>query len=234
MGRYKIGFFAKERNNPLDRERLGRIVDLILRSPFGDYEVMCLDIDEYEFVPFDDRMLLAELERRRYFSIILGSGITEEELEGTLHVTLTSTEKSNNFVLLVDHEDFLSSGDVDRFYDFVREIAKLFTKISEGVTRAIAYDDEEYYDKHGLEHLDSCFSSYVAWVHILGADQYTLDGYSKEDLLNAPAYKVEEWENDTIFMMSYKDPFSWDEEQTIEQIKRLNSYLLEKAEDIQW
>lgn len=234
MGRYKIGFFAKERNNPLDRERLRNITALLLQRPFGDYEVMCLDIEEYEFVPFDEKVLLAKLESGRHFSIVLRSGITEEEIEGKLSVTWTSAEKANNFVLMVDHEDFLSSGEVDRFYGFVLAISKLFPKISEGVTRATAFDDEEYYSKHGLEHLDGCFSGYVAWIHILGADDYTLHGYSKEDLLNAPAYKVEEWEEDTIFMMSYKDPFSWDEATTAERINKLNNYLLDKAEEIQW
>ena len=234
MSNYKIRFHATERDNPPDLERRSSIAALLLQRSFGDYEVMCLDIDKYEFVPFDEALLLEELKQRINFSIVLSSGVTDEDIEGSLSITWTSDKNTHNFVISIDHDDFVNSGEVGRFQNFVRGIAGLFTKLSEGVTRAIEFDDENYYGKHGLEHLDGCFSGYVAWIHILGAEHYGVYGYSKEDLLGAPAFRVQEWSDGTIFLMSYEDPFSWNERPTIEQIKKLNNYLLETADDVQW
>ena len=59
--------------------------------------------------------------------------------------------------------------------------------------------------------LNDCFHDTLKWIHILGAAYYQSNGYTKEELLNALAYRVEALENDVIHMVSYENPFSWDE-----------------------
>ena len=234
MGKYRVRFFVTERENPLGKERLDAIVNLLLDNPFGKYEKMCPDVDEHEFIPFSKNLLLEEIQRRKYFSIIMRSEMSSENPEGNLSITLTSEKNRNSLALIIDHDDFITSGEVGRFLLFVENMSKMFTKLTRGSVRAVEFNADKYRKKHKVKRLNDCFGGYIKWIHILGVFHYKENGYSKNDLLNAPAYKVEEWENDTVFMMSYKEPFSWDEEVTINQMKELNNYLLDKAEDIQW
>jgi hypothetical protein len=55
--------------------------------------------------------------------------------------------------------------------------------------------------------------------------------FSREDLLNAPAHEVLEWDDGTIQIMTYKDFLPYDRPEALEAIRKLSLYLNEKRLD---
>lgn len=222
-----------EKNNPFDDKRLDKIIELIFSFPFEDYDEMCLDSEEYYFIPFNKSALLDKIKGKSEFSIRLKSGANEMDFEGKLKISLNAAKSKNSFGILIDNDDYFARGS-QQFLRFVKDLAKLFTKIKRGITHEAEFNHDKYYKKYKLQHIGPCFARYVHWVHILGKEEYALNGFKKDVLLQSPAFLIEEWDNDVIYFQSYEKPFSWDTPETVSQIKLVNQYLLENVNYEDW
>jgi hypothetical protein len=70
----------------------------------------------------------------------------------------------------------------------------------------------------------------LGWLHLAKPLAYE-PFFTRDDLLNAPAHEVLEWDDGTIQIMTYKDFLPYNRPEALEAIRRLSLYLNEKRLD---
>jgi hypothetical protein len=238
---YKIDFSMSEKNNPLDKERGSLMYNFIVNNPFGKFEEMRIKYDnllkdDYDFVPFDETVVSNNILSSPQCYIILRSEVAGPYGEPKFEVMFSKSNERNFFSIMIDREDFVRKAGVEKIEQYIRSITPLFTKLDRG-SCAKAINFVSFYHELKIEQLSPAFSYFVQWIHIIGPGTFEHPNeniYKREDLLNAPAYSIEEWDNGFIFMKGYEDPFEYNTSENRERIIRLNAYLDEKIDKEQW
>jgi hypothetical protein len=70
----------------------------------------------------------------------------------------------------------------------------------------------------------------LGWLHLTSPEKYA-PFFTRDDLLNAPAHEVLEWDDGTIQIMTYKDFLPYDRPEALKAIRGLSLYLNEKRLD---
>jgi hypothetical protein len=239
MGKNRIMFTLKGENVELTKREKEEWFKLLNSEYFGKIEFMTLfltDRDEPDDIVFDKNILRNFLDQNISTGMLaLESKKNASGPNSSLEITFGKQffdKDKRALCVTIDQDNFIEENGVLRLLEFIRESSKLFKSIMVGKCTATV-NLREYYNSLGIEPIIAKLGMYVHWIHIWGPSVYK-EYYKKEDLLNAPAYKIEEWENEVIFMMSYKDPFSIDSPETKRQIIRLSNYLNDKAVIEQW
>jgi len=120
---------------------------------------------------------------------------------------------------------------VSDFHKLFRELLPLFPDIrSASAFPGIKREElRDFKTSLGIkEQLLPCVGYNLTWIHINSPGDYH-GFYTKEVLLNAPAYHIEEWDNDVIFTQAFKDPFSLDDPEVQRQYAALHNYYNDNA-----
>jgi hypothetical protein len=146
----------------------------------------------------------------------------EQEVE--LSFGIESFGNTLNFT--ADAESYSALKDLG-FIKLTQEFADSLPKFHHGVVDVSAYWRESFHE--GLPAPVPGFGR-LGWLHVLRPEAFS-QFLKKEDLLNAPAHEVLEWNDGTIQIMTYKDFLPYDRPEALEAIRRLSLYLNEKRLD---
>ena len=75
-----------------------------------------------------------------------------------------------------------------------------------------------------LPALPDCFALAIGWYHLISSRSYELY-YSQQDLLNAPAYKVQKLDNGWVEMYVYPNPLDYDKPENLQRLTETANYL---------
>jgi hypothetical protein len=239
MGKNRIIFILRGKNVVLTKEEKEEWFRLLNSEYFGKIDSIRLffkESDDPNEFDFDKDTLRSFLDKNVTTGMLaLESKENTSGPNSSLEITFGKQffyEDYRALCVTIDQDNFVENNGVLKLIEFIRRSSKLFRLISLGTSNA-ALDLAVYNNTRGIKPIIATLGAYIRWIHIWGPSVYK-EYYKKEDLLNAPAYKIEEWENEVIFMMSYKDPFSIDSPETEQQIIRLSNYLNDKAVIEQW
>ncbi|MBB6463608.1 hypothetical protein [Flammeovirga kamogawensis] len=124
----------------------------------------------------------------------------------------------------IKHEIFI---DYDTFF------FNIYKSLPNGLGYVSWVDVGNYYkfdSKYGLdkfEFYDSVFNEKPLFYHCVTTEEVYEEDHTKEQLLNCPFIKVEEWEGGSIEMLHYNNPLEIESEENIEQIRKVRKYLSE-------
>lgn len=234
MNKHGIHFVIDERVKSFDTEKTRQLIDIIKQQHFGPYEEMCIDLEANNMLLFDEAIIVKLMTKNKYWYVQVASDVDNKHLMGKINLTFRSGKEGNRVRITLNHEATAKKETLDQLVALIKQISQLLTNVRWGFANSIGFKHYTFYEKYKLENLFGCFGHHIRWIHILGKMEYERFSISKEDLLQAPAFEVEELNNDTIFIMSYENPFSWEDEDTVAKIKTLNDYLLSKGESVQW
>jgi hypothetical protein len=233
MGKYRISFIIDGRNIAIDDKKMSFIVDKILTQPFGTYTKMSLETTDSNdsLVSFNESLFRSVFSDTTCLHAFAG-GMPGEisfdfKLKGSIHIT----SESRYIKFLIDRDDFVKINGPEKIYYMFLSIAKQFSQLTNANLQVV--ESEKFYEKTEMRVIKGPHRSrYLDWIHILGPSAYS-PAYTKEELLNAPAYRVEEWENDVVFMMCYEKPFEYDLPENIERVRAITDYLRGKKRVVQ-
>jgi hypothetical protein len=237
---YKIDFRMSEKNNPFNKERAKLILDLIFNNPFGGFKEMFItykdnDESEYDLVPFDESIVSDSVLNSSQCSIVLSSG--GKYHDARLYVSFLKRNDFNSFSIVIDKEDFLEQDGLRKVEKYIRNIAPVFTRLDNASCSTTKVNFIELWNKLKLDFPLLCFPDFICWINITGPAAFEhpyQNVYKQEDILKAPVYQLEKWDNGFIFMKAYENPFEYNTPENIERVVKLTNYLWEKAHIEQW
>jgi hypothetical protein len=231
MGKYRIKFSIREINNPVSENRLTEILNHLLSEQFGPFKRMALDLysPSQEYIPYNKQQFILNLVKNDAHSYLLGEpGVIQ--LDSNLQADFKRSSGSNYTSLMIDRDDFIEIEGPKKIYDLFMSIVRLMPAVSNANISAIM--SKIFYDQINMTRVLAPFGKYLDWIHILSPSEY-LPKFTKEELLNAPAYRVEEWDNDVVFMMCYENPFEYELPENVERVRKISDYLRSKKRVIQ-
>jgi hypothetical protein len=88
----------------------------------------------------------------------------------------------------------------------------------------------EYFLNQGLVPLPECFGSYLGWHTLISRRGYA-PYFELQDLLQVPAYHVEELANAAVSITAYPNPFDFESSDTHRRIVEITRYLNDRRKD---
>lgn len=217
-----IEILFQQMDEPWEGEETARrLVALMADNPFSPFDKMAFDLAE-EWDEADPAKAVEPLAGKPSF----GVEFTTEEphpLDGSI-----SRQPSQCTIRLVPDEAYLGNGS-DLLLDLARQWVAALPAPSWG--RILA--DEAVpavYDQAGLPWLPDCFAAFTGWLHVLPRRGYE-KWFTRRDLLEAPAHKVTEHDDGTIYLQVYEDPLAYGDAAYRERIVELTTYLNERRQD---
>lgn len=219
-----IDIVLQEIDNPwADDEPLRRILDLLDHNPFGQFEEMSFDV-ALEWSSYVRDEALKHLRRRKKSSV----GFRTVGAFPML-ASISKNPLQNTATLVLGRNDFPSAEQTDTLLSFAKHMMRCFPLFSWAKGRTDPAVNE-FYDSKNLLRVPSCFMNYLAWFHLispLGYGPY----FDREDLLNMPAYDVQELEDGIIQVITYKDPLDFASEESRQRIIEITNYLNHRRKD---
>lgn len=204
---------------------LNELLDTIFKNPLAPFETMDLK-GKYLFKEKSDKAKTMETLQKK--------GDQSVDLRATVPHKLTLSLTKNNInctVYLTFNSAYLDSETaISSFRDYLDSIWYLLQEKEYAAVNA----DTEYKDtllQAGIPQVSGIFNFHVGWLHWLSPKAYE-DRYNKEDLLTAPFYKTEELPGGSLFLQSYNHPKDYLQSGTLEKIRTITNYLIEKRKAI--
>jgi hypothetical protein len=231
MGKYRFSFHITGKGTHLDDDRLIQMVEAIYTQYYGAFKTMNLGltgISPYE--PFNalrfKEYVIKEQETDGYLFAEI-----DKLLQSDLEFCVSRSNDKNVIRMVIDHDNFINEGGSEKIYNLFITLSRLMPGLCDAVCGPVM--SSYFYDKIDMTRVLAPHSGrYLYWIHILGPSEYA-PKYLKEELLNAPAYRVEEWENDVVFMMCYENPFEYDLPENVERVRKISDYLDDKERVVQ-
>ncbi len=217
MHKLSIGFDI-ERNNyscSWTEELARQIFTSMASNPFfKDWETMTVGFGSLKEFPFNaEKALKVLLSAKKEECLWVYGGNCD---------FIISRRKHNYMVSLRLDGDYIKGNSLTDFRDYMVQLAvslPMFKRLI-GSQGSISADTQR---KHEIEEEKSIFS-YISWLEVLSSLAY--EGYyEKEDLLKAPFYQVKEVAPDIVLIQAYKDPFDFENEESLNYLRKGVAYL---------
>ncbi len=235
MKKYNFQVNLIEKQDKESDKNINYIIDRILDAPFGDYNQMKLykplvlfeEIVEYQ--DFNKVLLLDFIAGKSSYSfeVCNNIGMDKYDLYPEFGINFIKNDINNVFRIIINTDNLYKYTDIKDLIKFVKEITlsfKYFDIGDMGEPMFIPELEQEYQ----VECNFSCLEGFVRWGHIMSISSYEKE-FTKENILNAPVFKVEEWGNNILFVQSFEDPFSINTQETKDKILELCKYWNSKS-----
>ena len=210
-------------DNDTSQNRRSPIIDYILTDPLniGYDEMWFPDTEKEDFtrLPFDPKEWKNHALNR------------EQTIANIINF---KDEKHFSLMFSIDKKRILVSLEINTSDHSINlmEIFRSFNQLMPSLIIGYCAMDGAYklYDELKLPWTQNCFNLSLGWSHLMSKSEYE-EYYTKEVLLNAPAFKVEEREDESIFFQCYENPFEFEKE--VEQVKVISKYLNENENELE-
>ena len=214
---FNIGI-ADKRDEFKNEQLLTSLIDLVINNPFTGFQKMKLNnSDEWEHKP-DLTIALKNIARKKNTNIQFGTRVP--------HYMWSSIDKDNvkNTIAMELSEDYFSNNDYGQLFNHVLGISQLLPEFFYAKINPIVQISDFYWENK-IERVPSdTVRLYASWWHLTPPSVYLKD-YTREEMLNIPAYKVKEHENGNIEMQVWENPFEYEKPENIEQLKKVVDYM---------
>lgn len=146
--------------------------------------------------------------------------------KGQANCLLIRSQKQNRLLITLTQEELKNLGGESIILNFLQKVYQYFDVVN--VKAAPHPDLMNVYETEDLEEEELLFDQYLGWVHLISKSIYDGIYLDHEDLLEAPAYKVEEWSKDVLFLQVYENLFAFEDPENRSRIIKLNQFLNEK------
>ena len=218
---HSLTISCTEQNNPWkSKEVIGKAIDCIVNNPFATIDTMDFQAKN-KWAPFNREKAIETLLKKDGFVSLTDS---EHHIDGSV--------SKNIRVNKVRIEAMLEEKDatVDKLLTYFEKITSVLPEFEKG-DAGCDLMIRSVYEKFDIESAPPCFTSQLAWAHIISPRGYK-DYFSKEELLAIPEVSlIKELEDDKILIMIYDYPFDYDKPENIEKIKKVTTYLNERRLD---
>jgi hypothetical protein len=195
---------------------LFRIIDELRLPPLKEMQLT----ETSESVPFDAAAAKAFFEKQKNALLTLFDA-------GGLFEMLVGKGKDGNTLLCWLDESLFDFLKQRGYKDFLSNLTNLKPSFYRASIDVPSYYREQF--RNSIPVSTGAFGA-VGWLHLVSPTVYE-PFFTREDLLNAPAHEVLEWDDGTIQITTYKDFLPYDRPEALEAIRRLSLYLNEKRLD---
>lgn len=207
---------ARERKAS-DVPLVSEVLTLLERNPYASFVEM--DINQLDkWRPFDRARALETLGRGREPSL----GLRTDTVPAT-YASLAAGQGVLAATLSPADTDVQGTPARQTLLAFIREMATALPLFY------IAYADANYNrgafrEAQNLPEIGDPFGSCLQWYYLLSPRCYS-EHYTREALLGAPAWSVQEWDNGWIELISFEDPLSYATPKSQQRIIEMTRYL---------
>lgn len=221
-----LTLYAEEEKNPWEAssaDTAASVLDLFEDNPFGTFEEMFFE-QTLAWEPYDRRKLLDYLSNDPRAGIDV-RGSRPLYFEGSL-----ARHPTGNGITFRVNPGYVSPPErLAQALDYLNR----WPKVLPNFTRAGATADRrpaEHFLNRGLRPLPACFGSYLGW-HTLVSPRGYAPHFDAEDLLAAPAHRVESLPDGSIAVTAYPDPFDFEGAEATRRIEEVTNYLNERRKN---
>ncbi len=218
-----LTLYAEEEKNPWgaspDRPAAA-VVDLFEENPFGPFEEMFFE-QTLAWEPYDRRKLLD------YLANDPRAGIDVRASRPLYFEGSISRHPTANGITFRVNPGYVSPP--ERLAQALQHLGRWQT-VFPNFTRAGATADRrpaEHFLNQGLRPLPACFGSYLGWYTLISPRGYA-PYFDPQDLLAAPAHRVEDLPDGGIAVTAYPDPFDFEGPEATRRIAEITTYLNER------
>lgn len=209
----------------------GALSALLLRlthNPFGAITEMDRGNVE-KWRPFDFDQALAYFRRGREPELGLRgfAGHDSQRAMGAFEF-IVRREPADNSIVLSASGEYLEMAGIQVSAGFLRQVALAMPTFFQASGRDMSAGLADYVRAQKLPRLPEILDYSINWYYLLSLTCYQ-EYYTREDLLAAPAYRVEELDNGWIELICYDHPLRRDTPENLARIDELTRYLDERA-----
>jgi hypothetical protein len=204
----------------LDPSPIRRIVDALATSPWGSPAEMSADLGE-TWKRFDAARAVETVWRGGKYDTAGQTGVSVRWAPGAT-ASIAQSEVANTIALTLARKELAPVGLPQVEALIARLAAALMAMTS---ARAVPDPGIEYPALRGMLQPPPPFM-YRAWLQVLAPRAYE-PVIDRAELLAAPA-RIEE-RGDAIWLWTFEDPFAYDDEAAVDQIRALSAYLRERV-----
>jgi hypothetical protein len=207
----------------LDGAALGNLSKWIAKNPFGQCDELIDDSDgaSGKTEAYSPESLHRILRKRAQWNLTLSGASAGSRVI----VDLQQRARGVTISIKVENERLIR--EYERFADY----ALMWINVLPKVTSAYLYDSSvgiaALHKAHAVEQPPAVFTTHLRWMHFLAPSNYTLF-LSTEDLLAAPASRVEKREDGIVVLRAFDDPFKSDDPEVLRRLAVLSDYLRSK------
>lgn len=140
-------------------------------------------------------------------------------------------DKVHNAIALKIDSALIINSEYNLLFEYVKKLSFILPQLSYASINPVMRLGD-YYFEHNLELVPSdCVRLHVGWWHLMPPKTY-LEDYTREEMLNIPAYKIKEHENGVIEMQVWENPFEYDKPENIEQLRKVVNYMRSVHKDL--
>ncbi len=207
-----------KRDELTDQKLVSSIIEKILKNPFIGFEEMGLNYKE-EYERLDPEKALKNLLKR------LSANVKFKTRSPFNMIASINKDKIHNTIIIKTDDPNNLDHNCDSYKTYASELAGLLPELIYANINPTGVNSGDFYYENDIELVPSnCVRLHVGWWHLLPPKSYLVD-YTREEMLNIPAYKVKEHENGVIEMQVWENPFEYDKPENIEQLKKVVNYM---------
>lgn len=143
--------------------------------------------------------------------------------DGQVEAWLTRSQFDNNFNMFVRDEASIRTADSENILRMIRDVAACLPRLLNASADAMPYP-RKFWNHHHLPNLADTFGYILSWAHVVAPRSYG-EYYTPEVLLQAPAYRVRELEDQRIELVTYAYPLDFDTPEAQAHIIDVATYL---------
>jgi hypothetical protein len=218
---FSFNIYEKGENWILSKsETAEKILDFLEANPFGKISKMDVNND-LEMLPYNRRVVLNEFANNEI------AGINIETESPLLSWGAISHDRfGKGFYLEIADED-VAQVNLDQVKAYLKNGRKIFPDFSWAIATADNRDNDFFYRQLKLLPVPECLGHLLGWYHLVSPPGFQ-PYFKRQDLLNAPAYDIEELEDGTICLMTYPHPLEFGTEENTARLIELTNYLYHK------
>ncbi|MGE5333343.1 MAG: hypothetical protein ACM3N4_01460 [Nitrososphaerota archaeon] len=215
MGRLKIhwgeasGAWANDCPDPM-------LVPLLEANPFGSFTELSLNRGD-TWQPYQRDVLVEALSHTR------DVWAQTRSADGQVEAWLTRDRIQNNFNLFVHDEARIRGVDPEAILRLMHQFAIQLPWFLDASADAMS-NLRDFWDAHHLPNLADTFGYLLKWAHVVAPRSYG-EYYTPQVLLQAPAYRVRELEDQRIELVTYAHPLDFDTAEAQARIIDVATYL---------
>jgi hypothetical protein len=216
--------YAKELNNSWDDlpdNPAETALQMLENNPFGRFDQMESETP-YEYVPLNRETVLAVISApfvSDYITIGLGA-----DVPFPLGGTITRDSTDNGISLSLGGENVEKAASLEEITKYLQGWRFALPAFHSAIATAEDRENAFWMDIAETEPLPDCFGSRLGWYHVISPRGYQ-DYFRREDLLRAPALRLEELPDGAIALMSYAHPLEFATPENTAQIIKITNYL---------
>ncbi len=213
---------TKELSIAQARVFLQKAVGEMQANPFGAFVEMSVGTapDAERYAP--EKLSQAVLSSAEQFAVLRG-------FEPNLLTASIRLQPVPLLQIMIDADRFSLDENSLQAQTFTNRLKKVLPNCGYGIIDAHA-NISEFYDRQQLDLLPECFNYYLSWKTLLTPLGYQAY-FERADLLKAPAFKVEELEDQSICLTAYPQASNYEHKESQIRIVELTNYLNQKRKD---